>query len=102
MFLVNGNFCILQVFRERAGFKATVEVFQNEFSKKVPNSLIILVGMPSDFGAFCVFNFLINEVTLSVLKILLDFFICSLITNMLEWASKFVNTLSIVSLFRSS
>ena len=36
-------------------------------AKNVPNSLITLVGMLSDFEAFFEFNFLIIEVTLSVL-----------------------------------
>ena len=47
--------------------KQLLKFFQRNSAKSIPNSLIILVGMSSDFKAFFMFNFLIIEVALSVL-----------------------------------
>ena len=56
-----------------------LKFFERNSAKNVPNSLITLVGMSSDFEAFFVFNFLIIKATLPVLtfwkvKVLLYFF----------------------------
>ena len=44
-----------------------LKFFESKSAKNVPNSLISLVGMSSDFVALFAFNFLIIEATLSVL-----------------------------------
>ena len=84
-----------------------LKFFERNSAKNDPNSLITLVGMSSDFEASFEFNFLTIEVTLSVLtfwkvKVLLYFFICSLIATMLGWPSNFVMILSILSLLTLS
>ena len=66
--------------------KQAFNLFERISAKNVSNSLIALVSMSSDFETFFVFNFLIIEAALSVLtfwkvKVLLDFFICSLIAT---------------------
>ena len=71
-----------QVSRELLNF------FERISAKNVSKSLITLVGVSSDFEAFLVCYFLIIEVTVTVLtfwkvKVLLDFFICSLIVTIL-------------------
>ena len=65
-----------------------LKFFERNSAKNVPNSLITLVGMTSDFEVLFVLKFLIIQVTWSArklwkLKILLDFFICFLIATML-------------------
>lgn len=83
-----------------------MKFFDRNSAKNVPNSIIILVGMSSEFKVFFVFNFLLNELAFYVptfwkVKVLLDSFLFVLLATMLGCHSNFVIALSI-SLFRSS
>ena len=58
-----------------------LKFFERNSAKYVPKSLIILVGLTSDFEALFVFTFFIIQAAWSVLKhwklkVLLDFLIC--------------------------
>ena len=67
LFLENlKNFSTLQTSGKEPISRQLLKFLERNLAKNVPNSLITLAGMSSDFETLFVFNLLITEATLSV------------------------------------